>query len=133
MGAIDLVVQIERRRRSPAACSASAAAAIRANAISEGVVFPKFRGDLVACAAGRQGRCTTARRSHRFPRQPARHRRTAARRDGAMDDWPVDALFATIRRAAPFAELSRTVFDGVLDMLSGPLPVRRVRRSSAHA
>ncbi len=40
----------------------------------------------------------------------------------SMDDWEVDELFATIRRAAPFAELSRAVFDGVLDMLSGRYP-----------
>src|SRR5881397_4041421 len=31
-------------------------------------------------------------------------------------------MFAAIRGAAPFAELSRTVFDGVLDMLSGRYP-----------
>src|SRR6185436_12065523 len=37
-------------------------------------------------------------------------------------EWEVDALFASIRRAAPFAELSRGVFDGVLDMLSGRYP-----------
>ena len=30
--------------------------------------------------------------------------------------------------AAPFAELSRAVFEGVLDMLSGRYPVRRLRR-----
>src|SRR5439155_1285151 len=40
----------------------------------------------------------------------------------SMDRWDVDELFATLRRAAPFAELSRTVFDGVLDMLSGRSP-----------
>jgi ATP-dependent Lhr-like helicase len=40
----------------------------------------------------------------------------------AMDAWSVDDLFATLRRAAPFADLSRTVFDGVLDMLSGRYP-----------
>src|SRR5207244_40260 len=40
----------------------------------------------------------------------------------SMDRWDVDELFATIRRAAPFAELSRDVFDGVLDMLSGRYP-----------
>ena len=34
----------------------------------------------------------------------------------------VDELFATVRRAAPFAELSRAVFEGVLDMLSGRYP-----------
>jgi ATP-dependent Lhr-like helicase len=34
----------------------------------------------------------------------------------------VDDLYATVRGAAPFAELSRRVFEGVLDMLSGRYP-----------
>jgi ATP-dependent Lhr-like helicase len=34
-----------------------------------------------------------------------------------MEDTDVDALFAAVRRAAPYAELSRRVFDGVLDLL----------------
>src|SRR5438874_11424383 len=40
----------------------------------------------------------------------------------AMDEWRVDDLFATIRRAAPFAELGRGPFEGVLEMLSGRYP-----------
>ncbi len=40
----------------------------------------------------------------------------------SMDAWNVDALFDAVRRAAPFADLSRGVFDGVLDMLSGRYP-----------
>src|SRR5262245_30168606 len=40
----------------------------------------------------------------------------------SMDDCDVDELFAIVRRAAPFAELSRTVFAGVLAMLSGRYP-----------
>src|SRR5206468_2414921 len=40
----------------------------------------------------------------------------------ALDQWVVDELYTTVRRAAPFAELSRTVFEGVLDMLSGRYP-----------
>src|SRR3954454_22711135 len=40
----------------------------------------------------------------------------------AMEPWNADALFAAVRSAAPFAELSRTIFDGVLDMLSGRYP-----------
>ena len=40
----------------------------------------------------------------------------------SMDDWEVDALFAAVRRAAPFAELARRIFEGVLDMLSGRYP-----------
>ncbi len=40
----------------------------------------------------------------------------------AVETWAVDDLFDTVRRAAPYAELSRRVFDGVLDMLSGRYP-----------
>jgi ATP-dependent Lhr-like helicase len=40
----------------------------------------------------------------------------------AMEPWDIDELYQTVRSAAPFAELSRTIFDGVLDMLSGRYP-----------
>src|SRR5205823_9951910 len=40
----------------------------------------------------------------------------------STDDWPADELFAAVRAAAPYAELSRGAFDGVLDMLSGLYP-----------
>jgi ATP-dependent Lhr-like helicase len=40
----------------------------------------------------------------------------------AMDAWHIDDLYAAIRRAAPFAELGRAAFDGLLDMLSGRYP-----------
>ena len=39
-----------------------------------------------------------------------------------MEPWRIEDLFATLRSAAPFAELSRSVFEGVLDMLSGRYP-----------
>src|SRR5207245_11235703 len=41
---------------------------------------------------------------------------------GAERPWKVDDLYAMARRAAPFAELPRTSFEGVLDMLSGRYP-----------
>jgi ATP-dependent Lhr-like helicase len=40
----------------------------------------------------------------------------------ANEEWDVDELFNTVRRSAPFAELSRSVYEGVLDMLSGRYP-----------
>ena len=40
----------------------------------------------------------------------------------AMDAWDVDTLFATVRRAAPFASLPRSAFESVLDMLAGRYP-----------
>src|SRR3954447_22169629 len=40
----------------------------------------------------------------------------------ALDAWDVDELLDVVRRAAPFAELPRSAFDAVLDMLSGRYP-----------
>jgi ATP-dependent helicase Lhr and Lhr-like helicase len=40
----------------------------------------------------------------------------------SMDDWAVDELERVIRRAAPFAGLTRPVLDAVLDMLAGRYP-----------
>jgi ATP-dependent Lhr-like helicase len=37
----------------------------------------------------------------------------------SVDPWPVEALFALVRCAAPFVDLSRAIFDNVLDMLAG--------------
>ena len=40
----------------------------------------------------------------------------------AMDDWDVTELEQTVRRAAPFAGLTRPVLEAVLDMLAGRYP-----------
>src|SRR6185295_8921640 len=40
----------------------------------------------------------------------------------AFGERRVDDLYALVRRAAPFADLPRAQFDGVLDMLSGRYP-----------
>ena len=39
-----------------------------------------------------------------------------------MDDWETGELFGLIRRAAPYADLTRGMFESVLDMLSGRYP-----------
>jgi ATP-dependent Lhr-like helicase len=40
----------------------------------------------------------------------------------SLERWAVEDLLAVVRRAAPFADLSPRMFDGVLDMLSGRYP-----------
>ncbi len=122
MGAIDLVIQIEAPPSVASGLQRIGRGGHQANAVSTGVIFPKFRGDLVACAAVTKAMHDSQVEATRFPRNPldilAQHIVAMV----AMDDWQVDRLFATIRQAAPFAELSRAVFEGVLDMLSGRYP-----------
>ena len=122
MGAIDLVVQIEAPPSVASGLQRIGRGGHQANAVSEGVIFPKFRGDLVACAAVARAMHDGAVEATRYPRNPLDIVAQQIVAMASMDGWDVDELFAAVRRAAPFAELSRTVFDGVLDMLSGRYP-----------
>ena len=90
--------------------------------MSEGIIFPKYPR-----RSRRGGRCRRrdaggTRRSEPLSAQSARRARAADRGDGRDGPWNVDELYATVRHAAPFAELSRPIFEGVLDMLSGRYP-----------
>ena len=60
--------------------------------------------------------------STRYPRNPLDVLAQQIVAMVAVEPWPADALFETIRQAAPFAELSPRAFEGVLDMLSGRYP-----------
>ena len=122
MGAIDLVVQIEAPPSVASGLQRIGRAGHRADAVSEGVIFPKFRGDLVASAAVAKAMHDGDVEASRYPRNPLDVLAQQIVAMASMDDWNVDDLFAAVRRAAPFAELSRAVFDGVLDMLSGRYP-----------
>src|SRR5688572_12208148 len=122
MGAIDLVVQIEAPPSVASGLQRIGRAGHQVGAASEGVIFPKFRGDLVACAAVAKAMHDGKVEATRFPRNPLDVLAQQIVAMVAMDDWEADALFAAIRRAAPFAELGRAAFDGVLDMLAGRYP-----------
>ena len=122
MGTIDLVIQIEAPPSVASGLQRIGRGGHRIDAVSEGVIFPKFRGDLVASAAVAKAMHDGAVEATRYPRNPLDIVAQQIVAMTAMDEWRVDDLFETIRRAAPFAELSRSAFDGVLDMLSGRYP-----------
>ncbi len=122
MGAIDLVVQIEAPPSVASGLQRIGRAGHRIDEVSAGIIFPKFRGDLVASAAVSRAMLAGEVEPSRYPRNPldvlAQHIVAMT----SMDRWPVDDLFQAVRLAAPFTDLSRRVFDGVLDMLSGRYP-----------
>jgi ATP-dependent helicase Lhr and Lhr-like helicase len=122
MGAIDLVVQIEAPPSVASGMQRIGRAGHTIGAASRGIIVPKFRGDLIACAAVTRAMHDARIESSRYPRNPLDVLAQQIVAMVATDDWNVDALFDAVRRAAPFADLSRTVFDGVLDMLSGRYP-----------
>jgi len=122
MGAIDLVVQIEAPPSVASGLQRIGRAGHQAGAVSSGIIFPKFRGDLVACAAVTRAMHDGRVEATRYPRNPLDVLAQQIVAMVAVEPWPVDDLFAVVRRAAPFADLSRRAFEGVLDMLSGRYP-----------
>ncbi len=201
MGAVDLVIQIEAPPSVASGMQRIGRAGHHVNAVSEGILFPKYRADLVACAAVTEAMHHGHIESTRFPRNPldvlaqqlvaivahpphatkpvppkklrpkslsAKKLRapsiaqsgsprtglspwgdlamggndesfhvpntpgvpgldfeTGDRNRSITDPKPevsVDALYDLVRSAAPFGGLTRSSFEGVLDLLSGRYP-----------
>ncbi len=155
MGAVDLVIQIESPPSVASGMQRIGRAGHSVNAVSEGVIFPKYRADLVACAAVTRAMHEGQIEATRFPRNPldvlaqqlvAIVAHPPKARDAGLSTiggapgpshlgtWEsdtvnpappavsVDFLYDLVRRAAPFGSLSRSSFEGVLDLLSGRYP-----------
>ena len=106
MGAIDLVVQIEAPPSVASGLQRIGRGGHQVDAVSEGVIFPKFRGDLVACAAVAKAMHDGAVEATRYPRNPLDIVGAADRRDD-VDGRRGTSTICSRRcaRAAPFAEL----------------------------
>ena len=121
MGAVDLVIQVE----SPTSVARGLQRVGRAGhqvGASKGIIFPKYRGDLLECAV-------VTRRMHEARSSTRRSRATRSTSSPnssvamtVMDRWTGDELLATVTRAAPYESLTREVLDGVLGMLAGAYP-----------
>ncbi len=122
MGAVDLVIQVESPPSVASGLQRIGRAGHQVGATSRGVVFPKFRGDLVQCAVVAERMVRGGIEAVRVVANPLDVLAQQIVAMAAMDDWPVDALLDLIRRTASFAALSRPVLDSVLDMLSGKYP-----------
>jgi ATP-dependent helicase Lhr and Lhr-like helicase len=122
MGAIDLVVQVETPPSVASGIQRIGRAGHQAGAVSRGIIFPKYRGDLLATAALTRAMQDGAVEATRIPQNPLDVLAQQLVAMSAGGEWAVDDLFRVVRRAAPFARLPRAQFEGVLDMLSGRYP-----------
>ena len=122
MGAVDLVVQVEAPDSVAAGLQRVGRAGHQVGAVSRGIFFPKFRGDLVESAVVVERMREGAIEATSYPRNPLDVLSQQIVAMASMDEWKVDELEATVKRAASFHDLPRSAFDGVLDMLSGRYP-----------
>ncbi len=122
MGAVDLVVQIESPPSIASGLQRIGRASHHVGGVPRGVVFPKHRGDLLCSAAAAAGMALGQVEETFYPRNPLDVLAQQIVAIASEDVWKVDDVFALVRRAAPFADLPRASFEGVLDMLSGRYP-----------
>ena len=122
MGAVDLVVQVSSPGSVASGLQRIGRAGHQVGAPSRGRIFPKHRADLLEAAV-------VARRMHEgliertaVPRNPLDVLAQQVVATVALDDWTTEELFDLVRGAANYRELTRPVFDSVLDLLSGRYP-----------
>ena len=134
MGAVDLVVQVESPPSVASGLQRVGRAGHQVGAVSRGVIFPKYRGDLVQAAVVAERMRAGAIEALRYPRNPLdvlAQQIVAMVRDGRRGT--VDELLATgppgraVRRAAAVGARRGARHAG------RPLPERRVRRAAAAA
>ncbi|MEU2752085.1 ATP-dependent helicase [Streptomyces collinus] len=122
MGAVDLVVQVESPPSVASGLQRVGRAGHQVGAVSTGVVFPKYRGDLVQAAVVTERMRTGSIESLKVPANPLDVLAQQVVAMTALDTWQFDDLLAAVRRAAPFASLPESAFTAVLDMLAGRYP-----------
>ncbi len=144
MGAVDQVVQVEAPPSVASGIQRIGRASHHVGGVPTGVLVPKHKHDLLACAAAATGIESGDVEETYYARNPLdvlaqqivgiaavgipgaepkkKRRKKKTHEDDVEIETDVEAVWDLVRRAAPFAELPRTSFEGVLDMLAGRYP-----------
>jgi len=122
IGAVDLVVQIEAPPSIASGLQRIGRAHHHVGGTPQGVLMPKHKADLLATAAATRSMLDGRVEATFYPRNPLDVLAQQLVAMCAVEPYDVDTLYRTVRQAAPFSELPRSAFDGVLDMLSGRYP-----------
>ncbi|HEY7971001.1 MAG TPA: DEAD/DEAH box helicase [Candidatus Limnocylindrales bacterium] len=122
MGAVDLVIQVESPTSVARGLQRVGRAGHQVGAPSKGVIFPKYRGDLLEAAVVTRRMHEGAIEATAIPRTPLDVLAQQLVAMTVMDSWTVDELYRTVIRANPYETLSREVLEGVLGMLAGAYP-----------
>ena len=149
MGAVDQVIQVEAPPSVASGIQRIGRASHHVGGVPSGVLIPKHKHDLLACAAAAAGIEAGDVESTYYARNPldvlsqqivaicavgirgpaptleapgGKKKRRKKEEDTRPVITDVEELWSLVRRAAPFTDLPRASFDGLLDMLSGRYP-----------
>jgi ATP-dependent Lhr-like helicase len=124
MGAVDLVIQVESPKSVTAGLQRIGRAGHGPGEVAKGRIFPKFRADLLEAAV-------VARRMREgeieptvVPRNPldVLAQQIVAIAAASEGEVPATQVLEMAQRTYNFHELTRPLFDNVLDMLDGRYP-----------
>jgi ATP-dependent Lhr-like helicase len=118
IGDVDLVCQMGSPRAIAPFLQRVGRSGHQVGGMPKGRLFPTSRDDLIECAAlldcVRRGELDALR----IPRAPLDVLAQQIVAEVSSAEWSEDALFAMLRRAAPYADLDRDQYDAVLRMLA---------------
>jgi len=127
IGTVDLVVHISSPRAIAVALQRVGRSGHWRGAIPKGRIFATTRDELLECAALvraiRQGDLDRLM----IPESPLDILAQQIVAACAPQEWDEDGMFALVRRAYPYRNLPREVYDSVLEMLSEGIAARRGR------
>jgi len=125
IGFVDLVIHIGTPRSIGGALQRIGRAGHWRGAVPKGRLFPTTRDELVELAA-------TVRAIHQgdldrlmVPDAPLDILAQQIIAMCAVEEWEEDALYALVRRAYPYSQLTREQFDAILTMVSEGIAARR--------
>jgi ATP-dependent Lhr-like helicase len=119
IGAVDLVVQLQSPKSVAQGLQRVGRSGHLVGQTSVGRIYATFREDLVEAAAIVRGMLDGDVEATHAPENPLDVLAQQIVAMVACETWSVPALYDLVRRAYPFRDLSRELFDSVLEMLSG--------------
>ncbi|GAA2175023.1 ATP-dependent helicase [Arthrobacter parietis] len=122
MGAVDLVIQVESPHSVASGLQRVGRAGHQVGEVSEGVLFPKHRGDLVNTAVTVERMLAGQIEPLYIPTNPLDILAQQTVAATALETIDVEEWFDVVRASAPFATLPRSAFEATLDLLAGRYP-----------
>ena len=119
MGSVDLVIQVSPPLSVSSGLQRVGRADHQVGGVSHALFYPLTREQIIGAAATVECMESGAIEPLNIPRCPLDVLAQQTVAAAAMEDLNPDDWYQVVRRAAPFAELDRSVFDSVLDMLTG--------------
>ncbi|UGT53673.1 ATP-dependent helicase [Nocardia asteroides] len=122
MGAVDLVVQVEAPPSVASGLQRVGRAGHQVGEVSRGVLFPKHRTDVIHCTVAAQRMLAGEIEVLQIPAHPLDILAQQTVAACALEPIDVDGWFDIVRATGSYANLPRSAYESVLDLLAGRYP-----------